>query len=69
MREIIKGQCRTNLDNYECPVHEFYRVPNIGERVMVKYKGNTSSLKVVQITHDMRNNEPYIHVELHNLKT
>lgn len=60
----IKGHCRTNLDNFECPVNEFYRVPNIGERVMVIYKGNVSSLPVVQITHDMKNNEPYIIVEL-----
>jgi hypothetical protein len=63
--EKIKGRCFTNLDNYECPVREFYRVPNIGERVMCLYKGNTTSLKVVQITHDVRNNEPFIAVQLH----
>ena len=63
----IKGSCFTNLDDWDASeVREFARVPNVGERVFAKYKGNSSSLKVVQITHDFRNNEPYIRVELHN---
>lgn len=63
----IKGFCFTNLDDWDTSeVKEFARVPNVGERVFAKHKGSSSSLKVVQITHDFRNNEPYIHVELHN---
>jgi hypothetical protein len=63
--QTIKGHCTTNLDDYRMTVKEFYRVPNIGERVSCLYKGNEASLKVCQITHDFRNNEPYIIVELH----
>lgn len=63
--ETVKGRCFTNLDDYTCGIKEFYRVPNIGERVSVQYKGNPSTLKVCQITHDVKNNEPYIIVELH----
>jgi hypothetical protein len=63
----VKGRCFTNLDDYDCPVKEFYRVPNIGEHVMTRYKGNKTSLKVIQITHDISviDNEPFIIVELH----
>lgn len=64
--ETIKGHCKTNLDDYEMIVRKFYRVPNIGERVAVLHKGNRSSLKVCQITHEIKVNEPYIIVELHN---
>lgn len=65
--ETIKGHCFTNLDDYDVShVKEFARVPNVGERVRVSYKGaNTSTLKVCQITHDYRNDKPYIVVELH----
>lgn len=68
---MIKGQCFTNLDDYDCSdVKIFARVPNIGERVYCKFKGNSTSLKVVQITHSIRgergNEYPYILVELHN---
>jgi len=68
---MIKGQCHTNLDDYDCSeVKVFARVPNIGERVICKYKGNTTSLRVCQITHDVRgergNEYPYILIELHN---
>jgi len=64
--EYIKGHCETNLDDYNVyEVKGFARVPNIGERVNCKYKGYSSTLKVCQITHDFRNNEPYIIVELH----
>ena len=65
--ENIKGHCRTNIDDYDTSdVKEFARVPNIGERVYCTYKGSSTSLKVVQITHDYKNNAPYIVVELHN---
>jgi len=68
---MIKGRCFTNLDDYDCSeVIVFARVPNIGERVYCKRKGNSTSLKVVQITHDIRGERgseyPYILVELHN---
>jgi len=71
MNTFIKGQCHTNLDGYDCSeVIIFARVPNIGERVYCRRKGQLTSLRVVQITHDIRgtfgNEYPYIHVELHN---
>ena len=68
MENIIKGHCRTNLDNYTMKVTQFYRIPNIGERIACFYTGREATLKVVQITHDFdfKNNEPYIIVELHN---
>jgi hypothetical protein len=64
--ETIKGHCKTNLDDYLMKVKEFARVPNIGERVAVTYRGNDTSLKICQITHDLRDGEPYLIVELHN---
>jgi hypothetical protein len=63
--ETIKGRCFTNLDDYETYVTEFYRVPNIGERVQCRRKGYTSSLKVCQIIHDFKDGIPFIIVELH----
>lgn len=65
MTNFINGRCFTNLDDYDCPVKVFARVPNIGERVYCTYRGNASSLRVVQITHDVRNNEPFLVCELH----
>jgi len=59
----IKGHCETNLDGYVMKVKEFYKVPDIGERVVV-YFNNITTLKVCQITHDFRDGEPYIIVEL-----
>ena len=64
--ETIKGHCTTNLDDYTITVKEFYRVPNIGERVACMRKNYPSSLKVCQITHDVKDGKPYIIVELHN---
>lgn len=64
--ETFKGACFTNLDDYNCPVKEFARVPNIGERVMVIYKGRESSLAIVQITHQLRDEKPFLRIELHN---
>ena len=64
--EIIKGHCRTNLDDYSMTVTEFFRVPNIGERVACRKKGYETTLRVCQITHDCKNGKPYIIVELHN---
>ena len=72
----IKGHCTTNLDNWDVSkVKQFAHVPNIGERVSAVYNGGDGrsiynqggSLKVVQITHDFRNNEPYIIVELNKV--
>lgn len=63
---IIKGHCFTNLDDYRMTVNEFYRVPNIGEKVACIYKTYDTTLKVHQIIHDFKNNNPYIIVELHN---
>ena len=65
MDKLIKGKCRTNLDDYEMIITKFYSVPNIGDRVACLYKGSSSSLKVVGITHDSKNGGwPYIIVEL-----
>lgn len=63
--KLVRGRCSTNLDDYHSDVTEFYRVPNIGERVAATYKGNESSLKVCQITHAAKDGEPFIIVELH----
>jgi len=64
--ETIKGHCTTNLDNYQMIVIEFARVPNIGERVAVLFKGQNRVLNVIQITHDIqKDGKPYIIVELH----
>lgn len=64
--ETIKGHCTTNLDDYDCSkVREFYRVPNKDERISVTRKGYDSTLRVCQITHSVRDNKPYIIVELH----
>lgn len=65
----IKGRCFTNLDDFDCSlVAVFAAIPQKGDRVAVKYKGNESYLKVVGITHDVTNlaynPEPYIKVEL-----
>jgi len=64
--EIIKGHCTTNLDDYIMTVKEFYRVPNIGERIACLRKRSNTTLKVCQITHDFKDGKPYIIVELHN---
>jgi len=66
---MIQGQCITNLDDYDCSdTTLFVRIPKIGERVECKYKGNLTSLKVVQITHAIRGSKgyqfPFIFVEL-----
>lgn len=66
---MIKGICRTNLDNFERETWptNFCAVPRIGERVSA-HSGKT--LKVVSITHAEQVNlvrslhEPRIIVEL-----
>lgn len=64
--EMIKGHCTTNLDDYDVSkVNEFARVPNKEERVSCTYKGNSTSLKIVQITHTIKDNKPYVIIELH----
>ena len=62
----IKGHCTTNLDNYRMSVTKFYRVPNKGEQISCFRGGRDATLKVCQITHSMKDGEPYIIVELHN---
>lgn len=64
--DTIRGKCSTNLDDYQMIVTEFYRVPNVGERVSCLRKGELTTLRVVQITHSIKNNEPFILIELHN---
>jgi hypothetical protein len=65
---IINGKCRTNLDeyqNHEWPT-QFVAVPRIGERV--ESIDGLKSLKVVGITHCVKDNfsdNPYIKIELH----
>lgn len=61
----IKGYCKTNLDGYTMKVFEFYKVPEIGERVACYRFGYEAVLKVCQITHDIKDGDPYIIVELH----
>lgn len=61
---MIKGHCFTNLDDYEMKVKRFYKVPKIGEKVTCLKNGHETTLKVQNITHDSREGEPYIIVEL-----
>jgi hypothetical protein len=65
---MVKGRCRTNLDNYqfdEWPT-TFAEVPKIGDRVLSSNTGNI--LKVHSITHYQTGGtispEPRIIVEL-----
>jgi len=60
----INGKCRTNLDNYTCPVTSFVALPRIGDRVEVMYKGSRSTLKIIEITHIDEDGKPSIIVEL-----
>lgn len=62
--DYIKGHCRTNLDDYQTFVYQFYRVPNVGEKVACMLKGYETSLKVCQVIHTLDKGEPYIIVEL-----
>jgi hypothetical protein len=63
--KYIKAVCKTNLDDYICPITSFVSVPEIGHSVEVKYKGKNTTLKVVAITHlESFIREPYIVVEL-----
>lgn len=66
---MIKGRCHTNLDDYDCSlVKVFAEIPKHGDRVYVKRLNSTSNieltLKVCGITHGVKDNEPYIEVEL-----
>ena len=64
---MIKGHCKTTLDNYDVSlVNKFVAIPNKGDNIVCKYKGTDTTLRVYQITHDFRENEPYIIIELHN---
>ena len=63
---MIKGYCRTNLDDYKMDdwPEVFVEVPRIGEYVRAK-EDMYKELKVVQITHTVNDdNEPIIIVEL-----
>ncbi len=51
---MIDAICRTNLDNYTCPVVVFAAVPQKGENVDVLHNGNPSTLKVVSVTHKQK---------------
>lgn len=63
---MINGYCRTNLDDYDLKDSPkvFGGIPNNGDRVTCRYKGNFATLKVVGITHHVKNDLPYIEVEL-----
>lgn len=77
---MIEAICKTNLDDYTCPITVFVAVPQKGENVDVFHKGHPSTLKVISITHKQKleshsNNNgiainvyfrktPYIEVEL-----
>lgn len=70
----IEAFCRTNLDDYDCSlVKVFAAIPNKGDKVQVLYRGNVTSLDVVQVTHKCKNGNtstpiPYIEVELHKIQ-
>ena len=61
----IKGRCTTNLDNYIVRnIKGFAKVPDKGDGVVVLYGGRPTTLRVCSITHDWKDEEPYIIVEL-----
>ena len=61
----IKAFCRTNLDGFDCSeITSFVTLPNKGDKVQVKYRGNVALLEVCGITHRCKNDEPSIEVEL-----
>lgn len=63
---MIKGHCFTNLDNYDCSlVNVFASVPRVGDYVVVLYIGLPTRLKVVSVLHDVKDNQPYLKIELH----
>jgi hypothetical protein len=65
MENPIEGKCVTMLDDVTMTVTKFARVPNVGERVACTRNGKPQTLRVTQVTHDVKNNKPYIIVELH----
>lgn len=64
--DFIKGHCRTNLDDYRMIVDRFYKVPEVGEKVVCERMGYRTELYVCQVTHDIEKDKPYIIVELTN---
>ena len=67
--DYIVGTCRTNLDDYVCPVTQFVAVPKIGAKVYVEYKGVATLLYVIGITHYEIMETPAIGVELGKKET
>ena len=69
MTHVIRGCCRTNIDDfkrYEWPT-EFVEVPQLGSWVRGKGSGSVGmpTLKVVNVTHCVDNDGPYVEIELH----
>jgi hypothetical protein len=62
--KTIKGHCITSVYGYEMIITEFYRIPKNGELVRCLYNGKNSTLRVFQIVHDIKDEKPYIIVEL-----
>lgn len=60
----INGHCFTNIDDVRCFVTVFAEVPKKDDSVMVFWKGNKVPMKVVHVTHDIVEEQPYIIVEL-----
>ena len=65
MENYINGVCRTNLDNYDVSaVNKFAKVPSKGELVQCRKEGKATTLRVVDITHSMKDQKPFIIIEL-----
>ena len=65
MENYINGACRTNLDDYDVSrVNLFVSVPVNGQKVQCLKDGKPTELKVVDITHTMKDKKPFIIVEL-----
>lgn len=64
---MIDATCHTNLDDYDCSlVKKFVTLPQIGNKVRVLKNGNKTTLKIVDITHDVNEKgEPKLLIELH----
>lgn len=64
---MIKGTCRTNLDEYQFVIWPriFARCPNIGEWVSAE---GGKSLRICGITHSEKDGQPFVIVDLDKLR-
>jgi len=65
---MLKGFCKSNIDNTDCYVTVFETIPREGESVAVRIDGQETTLNVVKVTHKQfefnGKKEPLILIEL-----